>query len=96
MTPQDKIDEFIRDVTRVGSLPKSEVRRRLKELLAEEHAYDSAQTRWKESGRKGALLKVREKIEKIKGEEFDAHGTGIYDMYIYKSEVLSIINELNK
>lgn len=34
MQRENKVDEFIRDVTQVGSIPKSEVRRRLNEIVS--------------------------------------------------------------
>lgn len=33
-TQNNNIEEFIRDVTKVGSIPKSEVRRRLNEIIS--------------------------------------------------------------
>lgn len=38
-----KIDSFIRDITKVHPMPKSEVRRRLDKILAEERKKDKKQ-----------------------------------------------------
>lgn len=60
MTHDEQIDAFIRDVTQAGSIPKSEVRRRLKEMEAE-HTKKIIE----------ALEGISEQAQKLRGKRTD-------------------------
>ena len=62
---KNELDELIRDLTKVGSIPKSETRRRIQKLL------DKAREEWNNElveSQKETLVLKKEEVEKMKKE----------------------------
>ena len=63
--PDNELDELIRDLTKVGSVPKSEAKRKIQKLL------DKAREEWNNElveSQKETLVLIKEIVEKMKKE----------------------------
>lgn len=83
MKDETKIDEFIRDVTKVGSIPKSEVKRRLLGLMC-----DSVQ-----SARKEGLVSTS-KVNRVEVIDWTAENTKMARAFVKWQDDLTVSLQL--